>query len=107
MVLTGYASIDRDYGGLNADRYDRGNRVYCSGAYAMTQDLSLGWFWGEAVANDYVLANEHRFDIVVTINPTAALRRHRVFCDGRQGGASLTSAGRARGGRSRESEPER
>lgn len=79
LVTTGFASVDRAYGGLNADRFDRGNRVYCIGTFAANDVLSLGWFYAEGVANDYAIPNEHRLDIVATINPTAVLRRKRVF----------------------------
>lgn len=78
-VTAGFASVDRAYGGLNADRFDRGNRVYCNGTFAVNETLSLGWFYAEGVANDYTIPNEHRLDIVATINPTTMLRKRRVF----------------------------
>lgn len=78
-MTAGVAAIDRNYGGLNADRFDRGTRMHCSGTYMLTGDLSLSWFWTEAFANDYVLTNQHRVDIVATINPLGTLRRHRMF----------------------------
>lgn len=78
-MTAGIASIDRDYGSLNADRFDRGTRMHCSGSYALTRDVSLGWFWTEAFANDYAIQNQHRLDIVATINPLGTLRRHRIF----------------------------
>jgi hypothetical protein len=78
-VTTGFAHVDRDFGGLNADRFDRGTKAYSLGTYSLTNDLSVGWFVAEAVANDYALANEHRVELLLTINPIGTLRQHRIF----------------------------
>jgi hypothetical protein len=40
----------------------------------VTGDVSVGWFYGEAFNNTYAIANEHRWEVLVTINPTAKLR---------------------------------
>lgn len=78
-ITLGVASIDPRYGSLNGDRYDYGTRVYSLGNYALTPDLSLGYFWGEALANDVNVPLEHRWEILVTFNPTATLKRKGVF----------------------------
>lgn len=78
-VTAGVTSIDRRYGPLNADRYEVGTRVYSAGTFALTRDLSIGWFHGEAFATPYRIPNRHRFEILVTLNPTATLRAKRVF----------------------------
>lgn len=78
-ITVGVASIDPAYGGLNGDRYDFGTRAYSIGSYALTQDLSIGYFWGEAFANDVDVPIETRWEILVTVNPTATLKRKRVF----------------------------
>lgn len=71
----GYASVDRSFGGLNGDRYNRGNRVFVDAKLPLVQDLSLNVFYGRAVGNDDVVANKHRFDIVVGYNALKALQR--------------------------------
>jgi hypothetical protein len=83
-VTAGVAHVDRNYlipGYMspNADRYERGTRFYSQGTYALTRDLSIGWFHGEAFNIDYDIPNEHRFEILVTVNPTATLKARRVF----------------------------
>lgn len=78
-ITVGVASIDPSYGGLNGDRYDFGTRAYSIGSYALTRDLSIGYFWGEAFANDVNVPLETRWEILLTINPTATLKRKRVF----------------------------
>ena len=83
-VTAGVAHIDRNYlipGYMspNGDRYERGTRFYSQGTYALTRDLSVGWFHGEAFNIDYDIPNEHRFEILVTLNPTATLKARRVF----------------------------
>lgn len=64
---------------LNADRFERGTRVYSLGAFALTRDLTVGWFHGEAFAIDYAIPNRRRFEIIVTLNPTATLKQKGIF----------------------------
>jgi hypothetical protein len=83
-VTAGLAHVDRNYlipGYMspNADRYERGTRFYSQGNYALTREVSVGWFHGEAFNVDYDIPNEHRFEILLTFNPTAALKAHRIF----------------------------
>jgi hypothetical protein len=78
-VTLGVASVDRYYSPVNGDRYDVGTRFYSVGTYTLTRDVSVGWFQGDAFANDYPIATQHRYEALVTINPTASLKRGRVF----------------------------
>lgn len=78
-MTVGVASVDRRYGPLNADRYEVGTRFYSMGSVALTPDVSIGWFQGEAFATSYPIPNRHRFELLVTINPTATLKKRRVF----------------------------
>jgi hypothetical protein len=83
-VTAGFAHVDRGYlipgfTSPNADRFERGTRFYSQGTYALTKDLSIGWFQGEALGVDYPIPNEHRWEVLLTINPTATLKAHRVF----------------------------
>ncbi len=71
----GYASIDRDYGGLNGDRFNRGNRVFIDAKLPLVHDLSLNVFYGRAVGTDYAVPNKHRFDLVLGYNALKALQR--------------------------------
>jgi hypothetical protein len=75
----GYASVDPDYGGLNADRFDRGRRVFVTTAVTFTPWLNLSLFATRAVANDVPLANRTRFDAVLTYNLLDSLRRTGIF----------------------------
>jgi hypothetical protein len=75
----GYASVDRNFGGLNGDRFNRGNRVFVDAKLPLVQDLSLNVFYGRAVGNDYAVANRHRFDIVVGYNVLKALQRAKAL----------------------------
>ncbi|MEW6322353.1 MAG: hypothetical protein AB1635_14835 [Acidobacteriota bacterium] len=78
-ITLGVMSVDRHYGPYNGDRYELGTRVYSLGNYRITPELSAGYFWGEAFATDYFIPNNHRFDLVLTYNPTQALRRAGIF----------------------------
>jgi hypothetical protein len=64
----GYATVDRDYGGLNGDRFNRGNRVFVDAKLPLVQDLSLNVFYGRAVGTRYAVPNTRRFDVVVGYN---------------------------------------
>ena len=83
-ATAGVVHIDRfylipGYMSPNADRYERGTRFYSTGSYQLTRDLSIGWFHGEAFNVDYVIPNEHRWEVLVTFNPTATLKAKGIF----------------------------
>lgn len=71
----GYATIDRAAPLLNGDRYGRGRRVFVEGRVAVTPELSVSVFYTHAVANDFPIANDTRFDLVVSYNVLRALQR--------------------------------
>jgi hypothetical protein len=74
-IAGGYATIDRNYGGLNGDRFNRGSRVFVDAKLPLVRDLSLNVFYGRAVGTDYAVANKQRFDLVVGYNALKALQR--------------------------------
>jgi hypothetical protein len=75
----GWATIDRDYGGLNGDRFHRGSRFFVDAKMPLVRDLSLNVFYSGAVRNDYPIANRHRFDVIVSYNALKALQRAKVL----------------------------
>jgi hypothetical protein len=75
----GYASVDLDYGGLNADRFDRGRRLFGTTTLTFTRWLNLSLFATRAFASDVVLSNRTRFDAVLSYNLLDTLRRTGVF----------------------------
>jgi hypothetical protein len=75
----GYASVDLGYGGLNADRFDRGRRVFATTTVTFTPWLNVGLFATRAFASDVVLSNRTRFDAVLTYNLLHSLRRTGIF----------------------------
>ncbi len=69
----GYASIDRNYSvlnadsfQLNADKFQKGNRLYLMGSYNVHPFVNVSVFWLPAVANNYALANQKHFQLVVS-----------------------------------------
>ncbi|MBA3270609.1 MAG: hypothetical protein H0T71_08845, partial [Acidobacteria bacterium] len=56
-----------------------GTRFFTQGSYAISRELAVGWYQGEAFNTGYVIPNQHRFEILVTFNPTAALKANRIF----------------------------
>ena len=75
VLAGGYADIDQNNGTLSGDRYFRGKRVFVEPKITIVPELSLSFYYGEAVGNDYAVVNEHRFDVVVSYNVLKALQR--------------------------------
>jgi hypothetical protein len=78
-VTGGVMSVDRAYGPYNGDRYETGTRYYAVFTYPLTPELSAQFFHTKAFDVDFAIPIAHRYDIVLTVNPTAALKRARVF----------------------------
>jgi len=64
----GFASIDPNYGGLNADRFNKGQRAYLTTSLNLTSELSVATFVQRAFGNDYPVNNRQRFDLVFNYN---------------------------------------
>jgi hypothetical protein len=75
----GYATIDRNYGSLNGDRFERGRRIFATTTITFTRWLNLSLFATRAVAIDFPLPIRTRFDAVLTYNLLDSLRRTGVF----------------------------
>lgn len=78
-VTAGVMSVDRAYGPYNGDRYETGKRYYSISTYAVTPALSVQFFHSRAFDIDFPIPQKNRVDLVVTYNPTAALKRAGVF----------------------------
>jgi hypothetical protein len=78
-ITAGVMSVDRHYGPFNGDRYETGKRYYSISTYAVTPELSVQFFHSQAFDIDFPIPQKNRFDIVVTFNPTAALKRKGIF----------------------------
>jgi len=79
-VTTGVMSVDRRYvPTFNGDRYGIGKRWYSIGTYPVTPSASLIWYHTRAFDNDFFVPVHHRFDLILVVNPTAALKRAGVF----------------------------
>jgi hypothetical protein len=83
-VTAGVMSVDQYYGTptfqpYNGDRYESGTRQYTISTYQVTPELGFTVFQTEAFATDYPINLQHRFDALVTFNPTAWLKRKGIF----------------------------
>lgn len=78
-VGAGIANIDRNYGGLNADRFNKGQRWFVNGSVTFLKDLTLSAFYQRAFGNDYTLANRSRLDVILQLNALKALQRRGIF----------------------------
>ena len=78
-VGLGYADIDPRYGGWNGDRYNRGQRMYETATMRLSPELSLAAFATQAFHDDVPISNHRRFDLVLTYNALATLKRAGVI----------------------------
>lgn len=78
-LTAGYAQIDPNYGGLNADRFNIGKRLYVIGAYSIIPEFTVSAYATQAIANDITLANNHRFDLIFSYNLLKSLQHLGIF----------------------------
>ncbi|HMD37420.1 MAG TPA: hypothetical protein VKH42_20740 [Vicinamibacterales bacterium] len=74
-LQAGYATIDEFYGGLNADRIQRGPRVFAIATVSLPAGLSVQIFGTRAFETSYAVSNRTRFDAVVSYDVLTAARR--------------------------------
>ena len=74
-VQGGYATVDQFYGGLNADRIQRGRRVFSIVTVPLPASLSVQLFVTRAFDAPYAISNRTRVDAVVSYDVLAAFRR--------------------------------
>jgi hypothetical protein len=74
-VAPGFASIDPNYGGLNADRFNKGKRLFVTANLSLTPELSLQTFYARAVHNAFPVTNRTRLDVILSLNVVKALQR--------------------------------
>jgi hypothetical protein len=75
----GYVQIDREYGGLNGDRYNLGRRFYFSGSYKLTDEFTVSTFYTRAFANDFQVGNRTRFEVLLNYNLLSTLQKAKIF----------------------------
>lgn len=83
-LTAGVMSVDEFYGtplrlAFNGDRYETGTRQYTIHTFQLTPELQFVMYQSEAFATDFPINIQHRFDALVTFNPTAWLKRRGVF----------------------------
>jgi len=79
-VNAGLMSVDGSYTPtVNGDRYGVGKRWYTIGTLPVNGDLSLMWYHTKAFDNEFPVSVNHRFDLIVIVNPTARLKRAGIF----------------------------
>ncbi len=75
----GYVTIDEHYGGLNADRIQRGRRFFVIANVPIYGPLSASVFATHALAATYPLSNKTRLDAVLAWDVLSSLRHTGVF----------------------------
>lgn len=62
-VSGGYINIDPNYGGLNSDDYDRGQRMFVIGDIKVSYATSFQLFYTHAFSNPFPVSLNDRFDV--------------------------------------------
>lgn len=75
----GYASIDTRYGGLNADRFHVGNRLFGMLTFNISPEFLASAFITRAIGNDTDVPQRTLANLVFTYNALPTLRRTGVF----------------------------
>ncbi len=75
----GYASIDPQYGTLNSDRFQIGNRVFAMVIYNISQEFLASAFITREVGNEVPVPQRTLLNIVLSYNALPALRRTGLF----------------------------
>ena len=78
-VQGGYVTVDQNYGGLNADRIQRGRRVFGVANFTIHGLLAAQLFATRALDAPYTISNKVRFDAVVSYDLAAFLRSTGKF----------------------------
>jgi hypothetical protein len=71
----GLADIDRNYGGLNSDRFGSGRRWFTTDTIALGRELSAQIFYTHGVDNGYALQNRQALQLLLTYNVAKGLQR--------------------------------
>jgi hypothetical protein len=74
----GYATLDPDSGGLNGDKFNRGNRAYMTSTFVLTPQLSVATFVQQAVGNGFPVSNRQRVDIQLNYNLLKRLQTSKI-----------------------------
>ena len=75
----GYARIDSNYGALNADRFNSGNRAFVMATYAFSPEFTASFFITTAVGGNGILPQRTLTNTVFTYNVLPALKRTGLF----------------------------
>lgn len=78
-VQGGLADVDKNNLPLNGDRYLRGTRVFGTTSVALLPELTLTAFYTHAYGNDFAVANDQRFDAILSFNVLKALQRRGAW----------------------------
>jgi hypothetical protein len=79
-LTSGYADVDRFYGGLNGDRYISGKRVFFLASVPISREFTISYFVTRSVgSHDDVLPNRVRAEILFSYNLMKTLQRTGVF----------------------------
>ena len=75
----GYTDIDRNYGGLNGDRWVTGRRLFAAASFAVCPEFTISAYATRAVKTGFPIANATRVDIVFSYNLLESLKRTSLF----------------------------
>jgi len=78
-VVGGYAQIDPLYGGLNADRFGIGKRLFVASTLRLTSTITFNTFATRAIANSFPVPIQTRVELIISYNLLKGLQRTGWF----------------------------
>jgi len=90
LLSGGSSDVDRNFGGLNGDRYGSGRKLFALANVPLTPVWSIQSFYAHGLATDFPVLTNRRFDLVLTFNALNAFRRNdsRLKAGAAGGGAA-------------------
>jgi hypothetical protein len=71
----GYASIDKDFGGLNADKFHKGSRVFANVQHRLFGQVSASAYYPHWIDRGFAVPIAQRFDLAVSWNALPAFQK--------------------------------
>lgn len=75
----GYADIDKDYGGLNANRIGSGKKLFLLGTYNLTPEFGFSTFYARSVNHDFAVPQHHYLALIFNYNLLKSLQRAQIL----------------------------
>ena len=75
VLSGGYANIDKDFGGLNADKFHKGARLFANAQHRLFGQVSASVYYTHWIDTGFAVPIARRFDVAVSWNALPAFQK--------------------------------